>query len=928
MEQKIDLLSEMKSKYSASSAGKRILSELEYAFAFSASEGNTFDAEINLTLEELNKAAIHKGAILEEDALKAESNLKNLASAIKNTTIICLGHAHIDLDWLWGYDETVSSALATFRTMLNLMKEFPDFVFAQSQAALYEIVNKYDPEMLQEIKERVKEGRWEVTAASFVESDDNMPSGEGLARQIMYGKKDLARLLDISPASLDLYFVPDTFGHAETLPTILAASGIRYMYHCRGKNVPDLYSFKSRSASEVLTLREPAWYNSEINPESLLIYPALMTKYGLNAFIKLYGVGDHGGGATRRDLENMKEMDKWPLYPHIQGGTLHKFFSLVEKSQTHLETITGEINKIFPGCYTSQSALKEANARGEKDLFEAEMLSAMDFVNGKKPIRKDLLDEAWRIHLFNHFHDILPGSCIHPSKEYALGQSQIRNADLSLIKTSSLSHLASNIHLEGDFSSDRNSVSQGAGVGFMSKEGLMGAESSSGPNRAFLLFNPSGMEGERVCKVQLWDYFYPLDCLTAEDGTGHKLPFEILGSQQDYFGHRFYEVAIEASFKAYGYKTVILKQGKKGASSYSQAGPGWWREEEKRNFVLENSALKATFSPVSGALIALFDKKSQKLLDASQGFSAFFQTEAESGDDKRMSAWIMSPSATTVSLTTNVQVESESYKPSGIVKRLTSNVSFGSSKLAFTYSLNGEDAFLTLDCRVDFNEKGISGQSVPSLRYVIKGAGSDEGIYKIPFGFITRKAEDGDVCSHGLMVSGEENNLFGLWAQGKYGFRLFNKEMSVNLLRATSDPDPYPETGVHEIRLRLGILPKGTKTSDFSLAPIFQNSEVLSLPFLPSQDAKGDSEGSLFDMGGSLTLSSYKVSEDGKGIVLRFYETEGKKGNEVVRLPFIPKAAYLCDLEENIKEFLTVKDNLINISYEPYNIISVYIQKD
>ena len=135
-----------------------------------------------------------EGTVTQDAACRAEEMIAPLSPQAKRTSVICAAHAHIDMNWMWRWDETVAVTLDTFRTMLDLMEEYPDFKFSQSQASVYQIVETYAPEMLEEIRQRVQEGRWEVTASTWVEADKNMPSGESLARHLLYTRRYLSEL--------------------------------------------------------------------------------------------------------------------------------------------------------------------------------------------------------------------------------------------------------------------------------------------------------------------------------------------------------------------------------------------------------------------------------------------------------------------------------------------------------------------------------------------------------------------------------------------------------------------------------------------------------------------------------------------------------------------------------------------------------------
>ena len=338
----------------------RILYQLEYAHEISQVAGGTHDALIDRTIDYLVQSSSAEGIITQEAAKQAEVMISDLSLEAKRYTVLCVAHAHIDMNWMWRWDETVAVTLDTFRTMLDLMNEYPEFRFSQSQASVYQIVERYAPEMLDEIRQRVEEGRWEVAASTWVEADKNMPNGESHARHLLYTRRYLSRLLGLKPENFQLDYEPDTFGHNANVPEILASGGVKYYYHCRGDQTHLLYRWKAPSGRSILVYREPTWYLGYIDPGMALYAPSFCHKYGTEAMMKVYGVGDHGGGPTRRDIERLLDMDSWPVFPSIRFGTYAEFFAQVEKAADRLPELTGELNFVFTGCYTSQSRIKRA----------------------------------------------------------------------------------------------------------------------------------------------------------------------------------------------------------------------------------------------------------------------------------------------------------------------------------------------------------------------------------------------------------------------------------------------------------------------------------------------------------------------------------------------------------------------------------------
>lgn len=159
---------------------------------------------------------------LDELVAQGEAILAPIGRAAKEYTLLCISHAHIDMNWVWSWPETVAVTNDTCQTMLTLLDEFPEFIFTQSQASLYELIERYNPLMFEAIRQRVAEGRWEVTASQWVEGDKNMSSGESINRHLLYTREYFRDRFQLTPEDVEVAFEPDTFGHPATLPAILS----------------------------------------------------------------------------------------------------------------------------------------------------------------------------------------------------------------------------------------------------------------------------------------------------------------------------------------------------------------------------------------------------------------------------------------------------------------------------------------------------------------------------------------------------------------------------------------------------------------------------------------------------------------------------------------------------------------------------------
>ncbi|MDI6827564.1 MAG: hypothetical protein QME62_03660, partial [Armatimonadota bacterium] len=333
---------------------------------------------------------------------------------IKEYSVHLVGHAHIDMNWLWLWPETVEVCKNTFSTMLELMEEYPQFRFSQSQASAYLPIEEQFPDLFKKIRERVKSGQWEITGGTWTEGDLNMASGEAIVRQILYAKRYFLEKFGVEPK---ICWEPDTFGHAWTIPQILAKSGIKYYYFMRcGKNEP-VFWWESPDGSRVLAFNRGS-YNGPINESIKDAVIDLAKRYDVKDAMFVYGVGDHGGGPTREDIEKALELGKRKDFPNVKFDTAVGFFDTILAQKKDFPVIRDELNFVFRGCYTSHSDIKKMNRTLENLLPTAELFSAMASPFGFKYPDTDFVI-AWRNTCFNQFHDILDGTAIHGSYEYS-----------------------------------------------------------------------------------------------------------------------------------------------------------------------------------------------------------------------------------------------------------------------------------------------------------------------------------------------------------------------------------------------------------------------------------------------------------------------------------------------------------------------------
>ena len=910
----------------------RIYAELCYMTCLSSTKDHIYDARLEEAADKLLAALADQHTISRSDAQSIEESLSDLSPAAKSLKVFCISHAHIDMNWMWGFHETASVTADTFRTVLSLMKEYPSFTFAQSQASTYKIIEDFAPEMIEEIKKYVREGRWEVSASTWTETDKNMPSGESLSRHILYTKRYLGKLLDIDPDSIRIDFEPDTFGHNLNVPEICQNGGIDYYYHMRANDdEPVIYRWRSKSGKELLVFHDIKSYNSDINLRTFEDLPILCARNHTDTYLKVYGVGDHGGGPTRNDIERIIDDSTFPLYPTIEFGTYHKFFSEIDKIRDRFPVIDHELNFVFTGCYTTQTRIKMANRIAEDRSYEAETYAAAASAAAGAPARTDIFEKSWKQILFNHFHDILPGSGITETREYALGHFQDAMAGIDISANSAMRNIADAIDTGSiPFEDDNFTRSEGGGVGFgvehSSGYRFPQTERGRGKVRAVHLFNSTRWDRDETTEVTVWDYNYDLSLAYFTDSEGRAVQSEVLTSGQGYWGHNYTRFLIRAKVPAFGWATYILKL--KGSDSLpAPYSPGEWCDYIYDDpYVLENSLIKAVFDPVTFAMTELTDKTTGEKIVTPDKPSAVFRYIREN-PRHGMTAWRVGPYMSVDILNEAAkEIRLTDYGVSGMRSRLSYEIRFASSKLNVTAELRADSKIINFHADVDWHEIGVPGDVTPQLNFHLPVSYTAESYtYDIPMGLITRKDIAHDVPGNSFMRIDRDGNAAFIVTDTKYGFRGHDNSGAVTLIRSSVDPDPYPERGIHHFNLGVGICPacEQKKLVAEYVHPIAFNAGTKHSGTLPMNC-------SFFrlDCGENIMVSGVKNGEEG-GLVIRVSDYAGKGGKVSVILSDAvkaPKSADIVDItERHVIKPCCVEGRVISFELDPYTMATVRI---
>jgi len=836
----------------------------------------------------------------------AEQVLAPIGKEAKAYTIHCAGHAHIDMNWLWNWPETVATVNDTFTTVDKLMDEFPDFHFSQSQTSIYQILKDYLPELTARVQQRVKEGRWEITASQWVEGSKNLASGEILARHLLYTRRFFKQEYGLPYDAIKITFEPDTFGHAWTVPTILAQGKVSYYYHHRAANGPRLYWWQGKDGARVLNFDDRArGYGGQINPGIMNGLLEFEQETGLKDYLYVYGVGDHGGGPTRRDLVQAVKMATWPIFPVVKLSTHEAFFSAAAKAE-NLPVVNNELNFVFEGCYTSQSNIKRANRKSENHLAEAEICALLGRAVVKMPYPGDALYKGWRDAMFNQFHDILPGSGIHATYEYAQGLYQNILADTTMIKTRALRAIANTVDTLvacGGCTPAGNGPGANVGPGIGAGPGEIRGDATISRRGAggtccdpFVIFNPTPWARNEVITVAVWDREWHDDKrLVVRDDAGNTIAGQVV-SRDPGWGHSRIDVAFPVkNVPALGYRSYSVMEAVEPLAAEGCSTNNMGR--------IENEFFIVDTDYNTGAITHLIDKRTA--IDFVPEGAQLGQLEYELEAPHPMTAWVLGQVVKRVPLSNG---GSDSPLAGPYMSTVRTDMSYGDSKFTYTIALYSGVPRIDITLDVNWLERGAPDIGVPTLRANFPLAVTNTtATYEIANGSITRPTNPKEIWTQSNvyfpsrynsgnnkvdMCSGEVPaqkwaDLSGAHSDGqtigisvlndtKYGYQAQDNTLRLTLLRSSYDPDPLPELGQHQIKF--SIVPH---VGNIDISEATRQGYAFNLPLnivgatqhsgtLPATKAFAEI------LTPNIMLSGMKKAEDSDALIVRLYEMEGK----------------------------------------------------
>ncbi len=867
----------------------------------------------------VNLAALDKGDqhAFDTSLEQAQSKLEPLRPTLQRYTVHMAGNAHIDAAWLWPWTETVDVVKRTFSTALQLMNEYPGYTYSQSAAQYYEWMQDKYPPMFQEIQQRVKEGRWEIVGGMWVEPDLNLPDGESTVRQILVAKRYFEKNFGVD---VRVGWNPDSFGYNWQLPQIYKKSGIDYFvtqkmtWNDTNKLPLKLFWWQSPDGSRVLTYF-PHDYVNQIEPVRMAgdLASAIQLNPGQNEMLHLYGIGDHGGGPTRDMLDSgLRWMEPNKVYPHLEFGVSQTFFDAMAKrvgngdgSVWNYETLADKKTQLAPqqtgkisvpvwndelylefhrGTYTSQAKQKWNLRHGSQWLLNAEKYSSLAWLGGLN-YPAPQLTAAWKLQLFNGFHDLAAGSGIGVIYKDAQKQFDVVHWTANDATHNALtdidSHIATNTH----------------------------------PGVPVILWNPLSWNRKDVVKVNVQMPQAEPNGISMLDAEGKPVPMQILS--QDSAAHSYHLLLEPENVPSIGYTVLHAVSGSRKAAS----------DLKTDGTTMENSLLRVVVDPKNGCIDSLYDK--QTLFESIATGQCGNLLQAFVDTPKEYDAWNINPNfaqhGTDLTMADSVQLVE--HGPVRSVVRITRHW----DKSIFVQNIILYAGMSRVDVvnDVDWHETHILLKAAFPL-----AASGPKATFEIPYGTIERpttrnnSVEDAkfEVPAQRWADLGDGRHGFSLINDSKYGYDVKGNVLRLSLLRSPIYPDPNADRGRQHFRYSLYPHAGTWKQADTVLHGLAFNDELHAVQVEAHVGELPQTHSFVAVKPENLVLTAMKKSEDGNSIILRFYEWAGRKTTAEITVPDGASAATAANLMEHTQgPQMPVSGNKVTVPVGPYSIDTVRI---
>ncbi len=789
----------------------------------------------------------------------------------QNNIINCIGHSHIDVAWLWDLKQTRLKSQRTFSTVLNLMDQYKDFTYFHTTPQLFEYLKEDNPSLFNKIKEKVKEGRFELDGSMWVEADCNLTSGESLVRQFLYGINYFKKEFDVDCSCL---FLPDVFGYSAQLPQIMNKCGIKRFVTAKiGWNDTnrfpyDTFDWVGIDGSSVFTylistcdanprigIQDTTYTNyvGVITASQLLgTWNRYQQKELNNLTFTVFGYGDGGGGPTKEMIERESRFAYGlPGLGKTRLSTLGKTLDEIEKKFD--EGCKKSKNRPFwndelyfeyhRGTYTSVPRIKKNNRYAEFALSNVEVTSSINSLLSLNAYPKEELDKQWRVLLQNQFHDILPGSAIE--KVYL--DSDIQFASLFDFTSKTIE---SNLKLLSEIIKT---------------------------NDDYLVFNPNS---------------FTMDGYILLDGICH----EVKG------------------VPSFGYKTLSINKEEHGSVLI-------------KDKTIENKYFKLTLNE-KGEIISLYDKRlNMEFVKNNDPINAFycFEDMPYQYDNWELTPYYYEKKYKIDSAAAFSYLDEGDRKGIRIVRKYLSSTI---EQIIYLYSSIDR---IDVVNNIDWHEKRQLLKIFFPLNFEYDNAqfdiqfGNLTRSMKPSNSFEEAKFE---VCCQKWVDMSNDKLGLAVLNDCKYGYGIKDGVLSLTVLK--SESYPYEDASMEVTTFTYSLYPH---KYNYQRSKVIEEAYAVNRPLLYIHIDKNsltkptlESQKSFFELeGDGVYLETIKKAEEGEGFVCRLYEGHGKSNEAYLKPSFDFKAAYLCNLLEKEIKRLEVVDGRIKISLGKFEIGTIKI---
>jgi alpha-mannosidase len=780
-----------------------------------------------------------------------------------------LGHAHLDLAWLWPVADTWDAAERTFHSALNLQQDFPELIFCHSTPALFAWLEHHRSQLFAAIQQQVKAGRWEIVAGLWVEPDLNLISGESIVRQVLYGQRYVREKFgSVSTVA----WLPDTFGFTWQLPQILKQGGIEFFvtqklrWNDTTEFPYEMFQWQSPDGSRIFSYMSGP-IGQDINPVQMATYACdWFAKTGVDRAFWLPGVGDRGGGPTRDMLEVARRWQHSALFPDLEFTPIAPYLQSLAQTAS-LPVWNDELYLEFHrGCYTTHADQKAANRRCERLLYQAELFASIAKLAADAPYPKVELETAWKQVLFNQFHDILPGSSI--PEVYVDADRDWRDAERtgSQILETALAAIAASICLPPPPQPGALPIAVFNALNWQRSQVV--SFPNPNPQKHWQVYNLAGTP----VPTQLAADGSILFASSAVPGVGYRV-FWLAEAAQTLTTALYSENSPENAQKNANLQDTIAK--KRSPVKKDDFDPNLWQ--------LENQYLRAIIDPVTGNLAHLFDKVNGREVLAKIGGN-LLQTWEDDG--QYWDAWNINPNYGDRPLSEVVMTSIQTLEWGEVRSVVRVIRQFRSSQFCQDYSLEWGSPLLKITTHADWQERHIFVKAAFPLNLRAEFA-----TYEIACGAIARTTQPQTPTDrakwevpalHWADLTEADTYGVSLLNDSKYGYDAQPDCLRLSLLRGSTWPDPGADLGTHHFTY--AIYPHaGTWQAAGTVRRGYELNQPLIVREIQQPDGRPDNKSLPPDLevcnlsAENVILMAFKQSEDcADRWVLRCYECHGQ----------------------------------------------------